>query len=128
MTGNDSKRGILFSGDPELDSTPILQLACQPRSKRKHPGLLCSCPPAEKNRLGGCQPVLVHDGPVRVKPICKTCLKPLARGHHNRVEQRHVITLSELPPEHLDFSDLKAAGLLIDLVEVAEEAGGAVPP
>ena len=117
-------RGILFTGDDELDRTPILELAARPRSKRNRVGPVCGCPSTASNQLGGCQPKLMQLGSDQFKAICATCLKPLHKGIHRRRDQTHVLGLADLPMERLDVDDLRDAGLLLDLVEVATRAGG----
>lgn len=90
----------------------ILDWATRPRSKRVDPiGPVCCCPPAERNRLGGCRPGLKRVEQ-ELKPVCFNCWRPLVSGIHRRRDQVHVIGLAKLPPDHLDLDDLVDAGLL----------------
>jgi len=57
-----------------------------------------------------------------LRAICGTCLKPLHKSVHRRRDQTHVLGLADLPIENLDLDDLRDAGLLIDLVQVVEQA------
>lgn len=120
--------GICQTGDPDLDSTNILDLAARPRSKRNDIGPVCHCPPSQSNQVGGCQPKLLQVGVDGLKAICATCLKPLNKSVHRRRDQSHVLGLADLPIENLDFDDLRDAGLLIDLVQVAEAASREFDP
>lgn len=122
-------RGMILDplpGQEHLEGLTVLERGVLPRSKRVKPvGPACCCRPAERNRLGGCRPALIADGE-QLKPICRTCLRPLVQGVHRRREQTHVIGLSRLPMDHLDLADLEAIGLLVDLSPI--EAGLAAGP
>ena len=69
-------------------------------------------------------PTKGDNGVDELKAICATCLKPLHKGIHRRQDQAHVLGLCDLPMENIDFDDLRDAGLILDLVEVASRAGG----
>ena len=50
-----------------------------------------------------------------LRPICRTCLKPLLSSQHKRRDQIHMIGLSKLPLDHIDMEDLEAWGVFVDL-------------
>ena len=102
----------------ESPESSIIEYAMRPRSKRvEEPGPICCCPSPQQNRLGGCRPGLAwtDSSHTAIKPICRTCLKPLVAGYHRRRDQTHVIGLSKLDLDHVDIADLEAMGILLDL-------------
>ena len=75
----------------------VIEYALRPRSKRvETPGPICCCPPSRSNQLGGCRPGLAwsDSSHTAIKPICRTCLKPLVAGYHRRCDQTHPIGLA----------------------------------
>lgn len=124
----DSQLSILQSGDEQLDQLSVLDLAERQRQRHASPmGPLCCCPPPGKDRLGGCQPALTWANPEHTafKAICRTCLRPLVPGMHNRRDQRHMLNLSQMAMDHIDLQGLEEVGLFVELI-TPSETGNAV--
>ena len=103
----DLSASILDGINPELDPGNI----SLPMRKAPQPPI-CHCPPKEKGRLGGMEPVIDREA---ATVVCKGCRKSIGPGCKRRhvVNLRGLIALDQKHPENVDWDDIEAAGWLL---------------
>ena len=118
--GKKYRPGTLLEGLP-AGQMGILEFTALLKAKRDaitagDTGKRCCCPPAQVNRVGGCQPGLTwaDDDHTALTAICRTCMKPLVSSQHRRRDQVHMIGLTKLPLDHIDMEDRQAWGVFVD--------------